>query len=306
MQRIRAAIAISLLATGCSAQAEEPRAARQIFVVEGFDQPESVQYDERADVYYVSNMHGPGSVKDGVGYISWFSADDPQKRGYLAAGGQNGVTLDAPKGLALQGDTLWAADIDKLRGFHRRTGAPVAEIDLAPHGAVLLNSIAVGPDRMLYVSDTGIIMSPIGVLYPGGDKIFQVGPDGSVRVIAEGGDLGRPNGIRWDEEEGRLVVASFHPFESEVYTIQPGQPDRTVLSRGTGKFDGLAVLGDQRVLFTSWQDSSLYMMSGEGEPERIVENLWQPADLGIDTRRGRVAIPTALPSQVEIWELPPQ
>src|SRR5256886_13499427 len=30
-------------------------------------------------------------------------------------GGHNGVTLHAPKGLALLGDTLWVADIDVVR-----------------------------------------------------------------------------------------------------------------------------------------------------------------------------------------------
>ena len=43
-------------------------------------------------------------------------------------GGVNGVQLDAPKGMALQGDTLWVADITNVRGFNRKTGVPVASI----------------------------------------------------------------------------------------------------------------------------------------------------------------------------------
>src|SRR5690348_15134892 len=36
----------------------------------GFNGPESVRYDADQDVYFVSNMMGYGSLKDGLGYIS--------------------------------------------------------------------------------------------------------------------------------------------------------------------------------------------------------------------------------------------
>jgi hypothetical protein len=41
-----------------------------------------------------------------------------------------------------------------------------------------------------------------------------------------------------------------------------------------------------------------------GRSEKIIRNLWQPADLGVDTRRQRVAIPLVLQGRVEIWQLP--
>ena len=37
-------------------------------------------------------------------------------------GADDDITLNAPKGLALQGDTLWVADIDVVRGFDVTTG----------------------------------------------------------------------------------------------------------------------------------------------------------------------------------------
>jgi hypothetical protein len=36
----------------------------------------------------------------------------------------------------------------------------------------------------------------------------------------------------------------------------------------------------------------------------MITGLWQPADLGVDTRRNRVAIPVVLQGRVEIWDLP--
>jgi sugar lactone lactonase YvrE len=292
--------ALIVLLAGCNS-AEREIDGRHVFTVEGFDQPESVQYDPELDVFYVSNVFGYGSVRDGAGYISWFDAGNPSRRGILASGGSDGVTLNAPKGLALTGDTLWVADIDVVRGFNRRTGALVAELDLSAYGAILLNSIAVGPEGTLYVTDTGIVMGEKGIEYPGGDKILVIERSGSVSILAAGPDLGHPNGIRWDPSGERLLVVSFHPFASEAYAVQPATGERTVLARGTGRFDGVTVLGVDRFLLTSWSDSSLSFVAN-GMTRKIVSDLWQPADLGFDTHRSRVAIPLVLPSRVEVWE----
>ncbi|HET7615126.1 MAG TPA: hypothetical protein VFK26_14505, partial [Gemmatimonadaceae bacterium] len=151
----------------------------RVGVVQGFYGPESVRYSPGQDVYFVSVMNGPGSDKDNNGYIVEVNAGNLGQSQLFVVGGRQGVHLDAPKGLAIHGDTLWTTDIDVVRGFDRFTGRPLGEIDLKPHGAVLLNDIAVGPDGMIYVTDTGILMSQVGVIYVGGDKVFAIGPNRS-------------------------------------------------------------------------------------------------------------------------------
>lgn len=282
---------------------DAPPRARKVQTLRGLGFPESVKYDPDQDAYLVSNMAGPGSLHDGNGYILRVAASDARRVEVLVQGGRNGAVLDAPKGMALHGDTLWVADIDVLRGFDRRTGAPLAVVDLRPRRAVLLNDVAVGPDGSLHVTDTGIVMSRKGVLHPGGDRIFAVGPGRSVRVVAAGAALGRPNGITWDPDGKRWIVVSFDPFRSEVYAMRPGDAARTVLGRGLGRFDGVERLADGRILVTSWSDSALHVFA-DGRDERVIGGLWQPADLGVDTRRGRVAIPLVLQGRMEIWELP--
>lgn len=300
--------ACALAGTAACRTAPEPRRdgdaarARKLHVIQGLGFPESVRYDPDQDVYFISNMAGPGSLKDGNGYIVRARASNGRAEVFVQ-GGRNGAVLDAPKGMALHGDTLWVADIDVLRGFDRRTGAPLATVDLRPQRAVLLNDVAVGPDGALRVTDSGIAMTSIGVLHPGGDRIFAVGPGHSVSVVAAGAELGRPNGITWDPEGRRWIVVSFDPFRSQVYALRPGESARTVLARGPGKFDGVERLADGRLLVTCWSDSSLHVFSA-GRDERVIRDLWQPADLGVDTRRGRVAIPLVLQGRVEIWALP--
>ncbi|HEX2209400.1 MAG TPA: SMP-30/gluconolactonase/LRE family protein [Longimicrobium sp.] len=310
LRRTLGALALATAAACGTAEARgAPEAARRLHVIQGFGFPESVRYDPAQDVFFVSNMAGPGSLKNGNGYVVRVSAADLRGHAVFIQGGADGVVLNAPKGMALHGDTLWVADIDVVRGFHRRTGAPLATIDLRPHGAVLANDVAVGPDGSLYVTDTGIAMTDKGVMYRGGDKIFVIGPGRRVSLLAQGRHLGRPNGITWDPEGERWIVVSFDPFRSEVYAIQPGQnvprgqEARTVLARGVGRFDGVERLADGRLLVTCWADSSLHVIDGDRD-ERIIRGLWQPADLGVDTRRNRVAIPLVLQGRVEVWELP--
>jgi sugar lactone lactonase YvrE len=300
-----APLACLLVAAACGREGEsaELSAARKLVTLEGFDGPESVRYDPQQDRYFVSAMMGPGSAKDGLGYISRIDAEKLNGAERFIESGKNGVTLNAPKGMALQGDTLWVADIDVLRAFDRRTGAPLADIELASAGAVLLNDVAVGPDGSLHVTDTGIAMTPLGVIYRGGDKILSVAPGGAVSVVARGKELGRPNGITWDPDGKRWIVVSFDPFASEVYSLAEGSSERKPIARGKGKFDGVERLADGRILVTSWSDSALHVFA-DGEDRLLVRGIWQPADLGVDTRRLRVAIPLALQGRVEIWNIP--
>jgi hypothetical protein len=296
------AVLCSLIGNGCHDAGANASRAHHVMRVQGFDFPESVRYDAQQDLYFVSNMLGYGSAKDGQGYIARVSAADPRRSDVFIQGGVNNVHLDAPKGMAIQGDTLWVADIHVVRGFDRRTGAPVANIDMLPYDPVLLNDIALGPDNALYVTDTGIIMSRVGVAYEKGSQIFRITPGRSVSVYAKSEVLSHPNGITWDSAGKRMLVVTFHPAQSELYSIGPNNQKQTILS-GLGRFDGVESLQDGRVLLTSWSDSTLQIVRN-GKAERLVNDLWQPADLGVDTRRNRVAIPLALQGRVEIWQLP--
>src|SRR4051794_1083011 len=121
--------------------------------LEGFQGPESAKYDADLDVWYVSNVNGSPLAKDGNGYISRLKGDGTMDSLKFIVGGVGGVTLNAPKGLALQGDTLWVADIQSVRGFDRRSGKPVASVDVK--GSKFLNDAVVGPDG-IYVTDTGV------------------------------------------------------------------------------------------------------------------------------------------------------
>lgn len=277
--------------------------ARFVTTVAGLRNPESARYDSTTDVFFISNMSGYGSVKDGNGYIVRVSAGDPKQTAVFVQSGANGVTLDAPKGMAIAGDTLWVADIDKLRGFDRTTGAPIATIDFAPQGAILLNDVAVGPGE-LRVTDTGIRMDDKGNYVVGPSRVFAFGAGGAIRVVATDAAVKEPNGIAWDAANHRWIVVSFDQFSWNVVALLPASDSaRTLLSREKqGKLDGVQVLPSGGILYSSWADSSIHLLR-DGRDRQLIREVISPAGIGFDTRRGRVAIPMPTLGWVQLWAL---
>src|SRR5881392_1454300 len=157
--------------------------ATRTLTVAGFSTPESVLHDSTQDIYFVSNVNGSPTAKDNNGFISRVRPDGAIENLKFIEGGRAGVTLNAPKGLALLGDTLWVADIDAVRAFNAKTGAPLDSVSLSTLGAVFLNDIAATPTGALYITDTGIRFDDVGaVLHPGPDRVFRIGPDRKVTV----------------------------------------------------------------------------------------------------------------------------
>ena len=278
-------------------------AARYVKTIVGFGDPECVRWDPAQDVYFVSNVAGFGSKKDNNGYISRIPAATLADAGVFVQGGKDGVELHAPKGMAIQGDTLWVADIDVVRGFDKRTGRPVGTIDFRPLRPVMLNDLAVGPNGVLRVTDTGIWMVWEGNVHSGPDRIFEVGPGHAITTIANSLWLRQPNGVAWDSTAKRWVVVSFDRFAGEVATM-PAGPDssRHVIRTGPGQLDGVQVRADGALLFASWADSSIHLLK-DGRDARIIRKVPEAAAIGWDGKRGRVLVPLATLGWVQVWEL---
>jgi sugar lactone lactonase YvrE len=260
--------------------------------VGGFQTPESVMWDSAQDVYFVSNINGAPNAKDGNGFISRVGPAGMVMDSAFITG------LNAPKGMALVGDTLWVTDIDAVRAFNARTGAAVATV--AVPGAIFLNDMAAAPDGSLYVTDTAIRFGAAGVEHPGPDQVFRIAPDRTVSVAAKGDAFARPNGITWDVANSRFVVVPFSG--NSLFAWKPGEAAPTAIGTGPGQFDGVEIANDGAIWVSSWADSSVYRyVNGEGT--NLIKGVPSPADIGYDAKRNRVLIPIFMGNRVEVWQL---
>jgi DNA-binding beta-propeller fold protein YncE len=258
----------------------------------GFIQPEAVRYDPDQDVYFVNSWgNGDPGGTDNNGFISRMTPDGTVALLRFIAGGAGGATLHAPRGMTIVGDTLWVVDADAVRAFNRRTGAPLATVDFSAFKLGFLNDIAAGPDA-LYLTDTGT------------NRIYRI-KGGKASLALEDSALGGPNGISWDANNRRFIVVPYGGG-SVIKAWTAGSKTLTEIGRSGGSmFDGVEVLPGDRVLVASQKDSSLHLFTG-GTGRAIIRTGGAPADIAVDTKRNRAAVPFVARNLVEIWQLPPR
>jgi len=255
-------------------------------------------HDPEADVYLVSNISGNPTEADGDGFISRLNADGGLLELRWIDGARAGVTLNAPKGMALQGGSLFVADIDCVRIFDRATGRPTGEVCVPD--ATFLNDIAPDDQGTLFVTDSGLRGSADGLVPSGTDAVYRLSADGRMAQIAAGEWLGRPNGVAVGSRG--IFVAGFG--SGEVLQLAVDGSHTTVLPASERQLDGVEFLDDGGFVFSSWGDQAVYHVSGDGAIRRWIEGLDAPADIGVDRTRNLVLIPQFNENRVVAYPLP--
>ena len=264
----------------------------------GLSTPESVLYDDASDTYIVSNINGkPGDV-DGNGFLSRLTPDGKIAELKWIEGGKNKVTLNAPKGTALVGDSLYVADIDTVRIFDRKTGAPTGEVKVP--GASFLNDMAGTGDGRVLVSDTGVDgkdFSPKGT-----DAVWAVDvKTKKATPLVKAKELEGPNGILVQGD--KIWVVAFGSTAMYQLDTKAGKKGESK-SLPKGKLDGIVAAGDE-VFVSSWESSTVY----RGKPDAagaftaFVENVEAPADIGFDTKRSRLLVPLFNGNEVRAYDV---
>lgn len=276
----------------------------------GFRSPESAVYDPVADVYLVSNVSGAPADADNDGFISKVSPEGAllELRWIDAASAK--TSLNAPKGMALVGETLFVADIDVVRAFDRATGKALG--DVAIPSATFLNDIAAGPDGKLYVSDTGLAPKPgSSELSPNGsDAVYVIDAQRSVKELAKNSELALPNGLIVDSgslgAKGSLIVAA---ASGRVYRLDP-KGETSAIAQPAGGLDGLVLTPGGRLIVSSWEASTVFITpaspaaDGAVTFEPLITELNSPADVGYDVKRRQLLVPLLRENALYIQELP--
>ena len=253
-----------------------------VWTLEGLETPESAYFDEARDTLYVSNINGEPTDKDGNGYISRVSPDGQMLEAQWVAG------LDAPKGLASDGATLYVSDIDRLVAIDIEAG----EISgtWPAEGAIFLNDTALDAAGRIYVSDMIA------------EKIFVLA-DGDLSVLAEGEALQHPNGLSM--RDGRLLVAPWGIDLQEDFTTKTGGHLLTVdvetgsvepLGSGdpVGNLDGLEPDGDGNWIVSDWIAGAVYRIADDGSKTMLLDLDTGSADLEYIPDQSLLIVPMML------------
>ena len=246
-------LAIGGIVAGCGGeQGQTEQDAQAPIVVQdvGFMTPESVQYDPNADVYLVSNINGSPLEADGNGFISRVSPGGEVLELKWIDGTADGVTLNAPKGMTLSGETLYVADLTAVRMFDRTTGEPMGSVEV--EGSTFLNALATGPDGAVYVTDTGMKAGDEGFAPSGTDAVYHLA-DGEAHELVAGDALGRPNGVVVVGDDVWVVTFG----SGSLYRVD-GSATADVLALPQGSLDGLLALPGGDFLISSWDAQAVY------------------------------------------------
>ncbi|MDX1636756.1 MAG: hypothetical protein R3281_02220 [Balneolaceae bacterium] len=250
----------------------------------GLSGPESVRYDPEQDVYFVANFNGSGGARDANGFISKVGPDGSIIELRFMTGSDT-YPMHAPRGMYITGDTLWAADADGVHGFNRFTSEQVAFIDFSSLEPGFLNDVVEGPDGAIYVTDTGK------------SSLYKF--SGSRVTTVRDSLPHAPNGITIDADGERLLLCpwggagTFYGWNPATETLE----EVNTIETG-GDFDGIEIVNGHWVV-SSQVDSTIKI-----DGQTVIHTPGDPADIGIDTQRMRVAVPYIALNRVDIWSLP--
>jgi hypothetical protein len=292
----------SVLAAGLAACGEAEEFELDVIEVAdaGFMTPAAVIHDAVADVYIVSNIAGRPGEEDGQGFLSRVSPDGEvlDLRWIDLAGAD--LPLHSPKGMALQGDTLFVADLTCVRGFDRVTGERL--VRTCVEDATWITDVDVGPEGSIFIVDSG--------LRPGVDALEATGTDAVYRLqvvegrggstLARSEELGHPMGIAVGARGIFVTTAG----TGEIFRLTATGDRTQVYPRSGRHFDGIVFLPDGGFAYSSWSDSAIFRVGGDGRITRLLEGITEPGGLGYDAGRNRLLIAVSGEDRILLAQLP--
>ncbi len=247
---------------------------------EGFVTPESVIYDEKNEIYYVSNVNNNPWEKDGNGFISKMDTFGTITELKWVEDGING-----PKGMAIVDDKLYATDIDELLEIDINTGNITGRFTVTPGSK--LNDITVGANGDLYVSASGA------------NVIYRKRGHGFIPVITK--LAFSPNGV--DYQNGQLNVLGFD--SKKMYKFDLSDNTESTFSADLGAADGLEQVDGGGYLASDWNGQVFYVdPSGKNKPLiNTIEEKKGAADIEYVASRRTLLVPTFFDNHIDAYKV---
>jgi hypothetical protein len=239
--------------------------------------PESVLYDAAGKVLYVSNIDGKEPWgKDGKGSIGKVGLDGK----IIAVDWVSG--LDAPKGLGLYKDKLYAADLNTVVVIDVKKAAIIEKITV--EGAEGLNDITIDKNGVVYVSDSRT------------KKVFRI-ENGKAALYLE--NLQGPNGLLADGDNFFVLD------NGGLYQVGKDKTLTKITDGMDGGTDGVEHVTGNDYVVSCWA-GSIWYVKGDGTKEHLLDTREQKsntADIGYDAKKRIVYVPTFWKNSVVAYEL---
>ena len=245
-----------------------------------FELPESVIYDSKNDVLYVSNIVNHPFKKDGNGYISKLALDGSiiEKKWI--------EKLNAPKGLTISNDKLYIADVDELVEVDIEKAA--ISNKFKGYGSVCMNDVTHDKYGNIYVGDTY------------NDTIYRLNQFGQLPAWFYSPQLA-PNGLHIDNEEGNLIVGSWGAvmegwgtpeMKGNLKSINIHTKKlKNLGNKPIGNLDGIESDGKGGYLVTDWTGAKLYKINKKGKYKVLAEVGKGAADHEVILEKNLIIIP---------------
>ena len=288
------AAAFALTPISASATALTP-----LWSLNNFEQPESVISDASGKHLYVSNINGQPTQLNGKGYISKLSINGKVLNQHWLKG------MDAPKGMAIKGDTLYVADMQQVHVVSISQQRIVNSL-IAPK-AKMLNDITIGDDGSVFISD---LLG--GGIYRIKSRIESRIKHHTLAMWFNPAQLPHPNGLLW--HNGSLLVASWGRGLKDDFTTQtPGsiykinmgttvnKPSLEPLAaaKQMGNLDGLTQ-NNGSLYVSDWISGDLFKVT-KGKREKLLT--LNPGLADISSRNGLLFAPLMMDGVVRAWKI---
>ncbi|WP_423148258.1 ATP-binding protein [Rubrolithibacter danxiaensis] len=263
---------LSFLVSGLKAQ---EHSLEKIWESDSLAVPESVLHHAKTGILYVSLIDGKADEKDGKGGIAKLDANGKIISSDWVKG------LNAPKGLGIYKNKLYAADIDEVAVIDLASGKVMQKIPV--EGAVFLNDITVDGKGIVYVSDSGT-----GIVHRienGKVSTYLTDIKGVNGLLAAKNDL-------YILSSDKVQKADASKKLTEVTKLDQGG-------------DGIEPVGNGDFIVSAWVGYINYV-SADGKKQLLLDTHDKnknTADIGFDAAKKIVYVPTFLGKSVVAYQL---
>ena len=265
--------------------------------ISGLESPQSFLADPATNSYFISNVNGEPTARDNNGFITKLNGNAEIIGFKFIAGGRNGTTLHAPKGMALVENILYIADLDTLRAFDKNTGQSIISVTFPAQksstASMSLFDIAAGREGLLYVSDMA------------GNTVYQVDTahQHRISVLVHDDRLAGPAGLAVHPKTGHVVAVSWD--KGHIMDITPDGMLTELVSNSffTSRFQNLSGVDFDRwgnMYVSDLTKGKVWRMQPNKKFQVIAEYLPTPADIGVDRINNLILVPYAQANVAEV------